>query len=125
MKQGFKLYAGQLCSLILHASHCLLCVWNTGYIHDGKLLQSVQQCWTRQIQDLSSLSYPDRLRSLNLYSVYVRLLCNDLIKNWKIFHEHSTIEPDDLSVKALLTGTHSHQYKIAYIRISLYSKEIF
>ena len=55
-------------------------VWNTGYVGDLKLLESVQRRWTKQMDGLQDLSYYDRLELLNQYSVQDRLLRTDLIK---------------------------------------------
>ncbi|KAK3886186.1 hypothetical protein Pcinc_009646 [Petrolisthes cinctipes] len=55
-------------------------VWNTGYLGDLRLLESVQRRWTKLIDGLADLSYTNRLKALNLYSVQGRLLRADLIK---------------------------------------------
>ena len=59
-------------------------VWNTGYIGDARLLESVQRRWTKQVDGLQSLTYHERLVSLSLFSVWGRLLRADLILVWKI-----------------------------------------
>ena len=61
-------------------------LWNTGYIGNARLLESVQRRWTKQIQGLSSLSYSERLKSLNMYSTQGRLLRQGLVYAYKIFH---------------------------------------
>ena len=55
------------------------CLWNTGYI-DMRALENVQRRWTKRINGMSSLSYADRLRFLNLYSVQGRLMRADLLQ---------------------------------------------
>lgn len=59
-------------------------VWCVGYLEDLRLLESVQRRWTRQVAGLSAMSYGDRLRALDLYSIRGRFLRSDLIKYWKI-----------------------------------------
>ena len=88
------------------------CIWNTGYVQDLKLLESVQRRWTKRISGMQSLSYGDRLRALNLYSVQGRLLRADLIQCWKIFHGKSIINPDDLFLQPPQSRTRGHCYKI-------------
>ena len=61
-------------------------LWNTGYVGDLRLLESVQRRWTKQIRSMSNLSYAERLSSLNLYSIKGRLFRADLIMTWKIMH---------------------------------------
>ena len=55
------------------------CVWHTGFVQDLKLLENVQRRWTERIDGMGSLSYSDRLKALNLYSIQGRLLRADLI----------------------------------------------
>ena len=88
------------------------CVWNTGYIQDIKLLESIQRRWTKCISGLETLSYSDRLKTLNLYSVQGRLLRADLIQYWKIFNGKSCIVPLDLFVLPPQNRTRGHGHKI-------------
>ena len=60
------------------------------------MLESVQRRWTKQEDRLFNLSYADRLRALNLFSVRGKLLCTDLIKYWKILSCETSA--NDLSV---------------------------
>ena len=71
-------------------------VWNTGYITDLTLLESVQRRWTKLITGCEGMSYEQRLKTLDLYSVKGRLLRADLIKCWKIFNGMSSITPTEL-----------------------------
>ena len=50
------------------------CAWNTGYIGDLRMLESVQRKWTKHIDGLGELPYSERLQVLGLYSVQGRLL---------------------------------------------------
>ena len=100
-------------------------VWNTGYICDYKLLESVQRRWTKLVRGLDELSYLQRLKSLNLFSVQGRLLRNDLIKVWKIFSNNSVIKPEDLFVMAPYPSTRGHPLKIAHVRYRLACRERF
>ena len=88
-------------------------VWNTGYLGDLRLLETVQRRWIKHIDGLADLPYADRLKALNLYSVQGRLLRADLIKCWKIFHELSVISPSDLFTISPITTTRGHRYKLA------------
>ena len=66
-------------------------IWNEGYLGNVRLLESVQRRWTREIYEIRQLTYVERLKNLNLYSVYRRLVRPDLIKCWKIFHSEKDI----------------------------------
>ena len=90
-------------------------VWNSGFIGDMKLLESVQRRWTKQIDGLTDMSYFDRLQSLSLYSIWGRLLRADLILVWKILCSDST------SLTGLLqlsnnSRTRGHPLKLLTIR---------
>ena len=87
-------------------------VWNTGFLGDVDLLESVQRRWTKQVHNLSTLSYPDRLTNLNLFSTQGRLLRADLILCYKIFNNLSPIKPTDLFVMSPHSGGRGHKHKI-------------
>ena len=42
------------------------CLWNTGYLEDLRMLESVQRSWTRQIDGMTGLSYKEQLLALDL-----------------------------------------------------------
>ena len=88
------------------------CVWSTGYIKDLQLLENVQRKWTKHISGLSNLSYGERLKTLDLYSIQGRLLRADLIQCWKVFHRQSCIAPNDLFDLSPQGRTRGHCFKI-------------
>ena len=88
------------------------CLWHTGFVQDLKLLENVQRRWTKRIDGMATLSYGDRLRSLNLYSIQGRLLRADLIQCWKIVNDHSCISPADLFQQLPQGRTRGHSHKI-------------
>ena len=92
---------------------------------DLKLLESTQRRWTKQITGMAELNYGDRLQALNLYSVRGRLIRADLIKCWKIFHNHSSIMPEDLFTLSTTTYTRGHRFKIAKPHTSLECRRRF
>ena len=100
-------------------------VWNTGFVGDSKLLESVLRRWTKKVWGMEHLSYADRLRGLNLYSVKGRLLRADLIKCFKIFNRLSPISPTDLFEPSPVVHTRGHRYKIFRPRASLESRRRF
>ena len=94
-------------------------VWNTGFVGDLRLLESVQRRWTRSVSGLEGLGYAQRLRSLNLFSVKGRLLRADLIQCWKIFNGQSVMLPVDLFQLAPESGTRGHRFKLYCGRASV------
>ena len=92
------------------------CVWNTGYVGDLRLLESVQRRWTKSVHGLASQDYKSRLRSLDQYSTQGRLLRADLIQCWKIFHGKCSVASEDLFLMAPPTGTRGHRFKVCHTR---------
>ena len=86
-------------------------LWNTGYMCDDKLIESVLRRWTRQIAGFEDMSYPDRLKQLNLFSMKGRLMRADLIQIWKILHGHSP-KLDHLLVRNNIVPTRGHPMKL-------------
>ena len=94
-------------------------LWNSGYVGDMKLLERVQRRWTRTINNFDSLSYAERLRQLDLFSLKGRLLRADLIFVWKIFHGLSALSPENLFQIATSNITRGHPFKIYVPRTRL------
>ena len=93
------------------------CVWNTGYLADIRLLESIQRRWTAEIAGLRGLDYGARLRELCLYSVYGRLLRRDMVMVWKIvnFGCDSSIQMFEFSQEHRTRG---HNFKLVIPRCS-------
>ena len=57
-----------------------LCVWNTEYAGDTRLLESIQKYWTKKVDGLTDSSYSNRLKILAIFSLKKRLLRANMIK---------------------------------------------
>ena len=93
-------------------------VWNTGYVGDIRLLESLQRRWTREIAGCTHLSYEDRLVKLDLFSVSGRLLRADLIKIWKAFHCEIDVGLSSMLDRSTYPGTRGHRFKLVVQRAS-------
>ena len=91
-------------------------VWNTGYLGDIRLLESLQRRWTREIAGCSHLRYEDRLARLDLFSVSGRLLRADLIKIWKVFHCRIDVGLPSLLARSTNHVTRGHRFKLVVRR---------
>ena len=100
-------------------------VWNTGFLGDSKLLESVQRRWTKYIDGMRDMEYGERLKSLGLYSVKGRFLRADLIKYFKMFGGLSVIKPSDLFALSPAVHTRGHCFKILKPHVSLESRRRF
>ena len=100
-------------------------VWNTGFVGDSRLLESVLRRWTKHIESMENVDYKDRLSIFNMYSVKGRLLRADLLKYFKIFSGLSVLSPSDLFVLSPSVGTRGHRFKILKHHASLESRRRF
>lgn len=73
----------------------------------------------QECRKFQHLTYDERLKKLDLYSVQGRLLRADIIQYWKIFHGQSRIKPEDLFTQPLHSNTRGHRFKIHVPRVSL------
>ena len=48
-------------------------LWNLGYLNDVRRLEGIQRRWTKEVVGLGDFDYLDRLRVLELYSIYGRM----------------------------------------------------
>ena len=94
-------------------------VWNVGYLGDIRLLESVQRRWSTEIADVSLLAYVERLKVLNLFSIFGHLVRADLIKCWKVFNSEVDVGLLDGFTVAVDRRTHGHSLKIVVPRCVL------
>jgi len=59
---------------------CCVSAWSPYYKKDKELLEKVQRRFTKMITNMKGLSYEDRLRCLNLWSLEERSNRQDLIE---------------------------------------------
>jgi len=78
-----------------HLEYCTV-AWSPHYVKDKVLLERVQRRFTRMVPDLKELSYPDRLKKLDLWSLEERRVRADLIEVYKGIHGLSALPFDDL-----------------------------
>ena len=93
-------------------------LWNTGYLGDLRVLERVQRRWTREVREVGSLPYNQRLERLNLFSLQGRLLRDDLILVWKIFNNKCALSHAQLFTLDT-SPTRGHQYKLFLPRTRL------
>ena len=103
-----NIYCSQIRPQLEYGSH----LWNTGFVGDLKLLERIQRRWTRAVVGLEDKPYNERLDALNLFSFRGRLLRQDMIMVWKIFHNLSAIAPSDLFTPSCAANTRGHPLKI-------------
>ena len=93
--------------------------WSPCTVHDIILLESVQRNFTRKLPGLKYLSYSDRLKYLNLPSLELRRLCNDLVFCYKILHNQVQGPPDRYGLTLSDRTSRGHNLKLAKQNASL------
>ena len=89
-------------------------VWNPFLKRQSIQIEKIQRRATKGLKDCKDLSYAERLKYLNLYSLKGRRIRGDLIQTYKIFNKVDNIEFEKFF--ALTNNkTRNNEYKI-YIR---------
>ena len=74
-----------------HIEYCAQ-AWSQHFVGDINLLESVQRRATRLIPCLKEKTYEERLKELDMFSVYRRFLRGDLIHVFKLFNSSGELE---------------------------------
>ena len=78
-----------------------------------------QRQWTKRIYGFENLTYSQRLKDVDLFSVKGWLLRADVIKCWKIFQSKCEISPEDIFVTARSGITRGNYFMVDHECFSL------
>ena len=70
-------------------------VWSPYLLRHINAIEKVQKRFTKRVQPLSHLSYPERLAALNLEPLELRGLKNDLVMYYKCLNNLVTLPSDE------------------------------
>ena len=87
-------------------------VWGPFNRADQKLVERVQRRATRLVEEIRTLPYSERLRRLNLPSLYYRRRRGDMISVYQILHGGMDVRPDIFFAPAALRTTRGHPWKL-------------
>ena len=89
------------------------CVWNPHFKRDIRMLEQVQRRATKCVHGLHHIPYEERLKILNLDSLYHRRLVNDLVCVYRLSHgkHSSSLSFEDFFVSNNNT-TRGHSFKL-------------
>ena len=76
-----------------HLEYCVP-IWNPYLAKDIDKLERIQQRATKLVPSLTHLPYEERLKHLDLYSLYCRRQRGDLIEVYKLINHLSRVSPD-------------------------------
>ena len=94
-----------------HLEYCVQ-FWSPRYKKDIAALERVQRRATRIIPGLKGMSYADRLKELNLFSLEQRRLRGDLIQTFKILKGIDNVDPGDFFDLKKETRTRGHKWRL-------------
>lgn len=104
-----------------HLEYCIQS-WSPTYEKDGWLLERVQKRATKMVNGLHGLSYDERLRKLDMFSLKYRRLRGDLIEVFKCLQgQEKGYLKDMFEFKRTRYATrgHQHQIKLGHSRTRL------
>ena len=88
-------------------------VWCPHLLKDIKAIEKVQQHFTKTIKGYYNMSYPDRLKKLDLPSLEYRRLRGDLIEVFKVLHnKYDPLTTDTLFQLNTYSKTRSNGFKL-------------
>ena len=88
-------------------------VWGPFNRADQQLLERVQRRATELVPELRHLPYPDRLRALQLPSLYYRRRRGDMITVYQLLHGGFDLDPQALANRAHARDTRGHPFRPA------------
>ena len=92
-------------------------IWSPDKLMDIRKIEGVQRRATKQVKGLRNLSYPDRLRALNLPTLSYRRLRGDMIEMYKIMHDHYD-KSTTINITPMVSNLRGHKYKVFQHRAS-------
>ena len=90
--------------------------WSPLYKKDYSLLENVQRRATKMVPKLKDLPYEDRLKALNLSSLFYRRARGEIIEMYKHISGLYTIEAQYIKLEVSPNETRGHKRKIQHPR---------
>jgi len=101
-------------------------VWSPSKITYIKKLESVQRRFTKKLNGLRHMSYPERLEHLNGTRLDARRLYNDLVMVYKIINGHVALDINDFfQIAPAASVTRGHHYKLMYTHTRVNARHDF
>ena len=86
--------------------------WSPHLFGDIQTIESIQRLFTRKLTGLEKMTYPERLKILNLPSLELRRLRADLLMCFKILNGYVAGDLSNYSLSYSNTGTRGHAQKL-------------
>ena len=106
-----------------HIEYCIQ-AWSPYYTKDIDMLEKIQHRATKLVPHLSNLPYKEWIQILNLYSLYCRRQCGDLIETFKILKQYLNIDSTKFFTLSA-SNLRGHDYKLFKPRFQLLIRSKF
>ena len=94
-------------------------IWGPFYKLDAQKVERIQRRATKSVPGMSTLTYDERLRRLNLPSLQHRRRRGDMIMTYKIISGKVNLERDDFfTFSGNQTNRGSHCYKLGKVKVT-------
>ena len=115
------------CKLTYIRPHLEYCTpaWSPFLAKDIDIIEKVQHRSTKLVAALADLPYEDRLRHLDLHSLYCRRQRADLITIYKLLHNKIQIDSSYFFTLNTFTTTRGHDYKLYKTQTRLHLRQNF
>jgi len=87
-------------------------VWSPHLLGDIYAIESVQRLFTRKLAGFDNMTYPDRLKALNLPSLELRRLRSDLVFCFKIVNGLVAGDLSSYGLRQTKSSTRGHSQKL-------------
>jgi hypothetical protein len=100
------------------------CVWSPHHINEIVTVENVQRRFTKRINGLRDLTYPERLVSLGLKSLEYRRIVFDLCMTYSICNRLVDLEFDNFFIRNL-SRTRGHSWKLSVPAVNSDTRKYF
>jgi hypothetical protein len=107
-----KMFMCLYCSLVRPHLEYAASVWSPMWKKEVEAIERVQRRATRQIPGFGNLTYEERLRKLQLPTLYFRRLRGDMVETYKIMTSKYDIDPKEFFEAETTSRTRGHSLKL-------------
>ena len=87
-------------------------IWHPTLKKDMKTIEDVQRRGSRQVPELKGMTYPERLKKLEMPTLAYCRLRGDMVETYKITHGQYKIDQEQLLPKKRYTGNRGHSQRL-------------
>jgi len=113
ISRNVKLMVFAFKTYIMPNLECCSGIWSPTLLHDIDKIESVQRYFTKRLEGLWDVCYPERLVICGLVPLELRRIWADLIVCYKIVHKHIDLPMEDYFKLSTCNRTRGHNFKLS------------